>query len=634
MDILDIIIAKKKSFTGETETLTRQAQAAMAKANEVAGIIDDAQDALEAANTAQAAAESLNSYAQNIADELDGIKADISSAASAAASTAVENANADIAQIANNAAAIAAEGITDIETEDNNTSAVKSKNLKVRKKNIWSAFNILKNYTSKGNNEDGSMTQKAITSELNALNTRIDNLPANNGSGSGNISGNITSENAGSIVIVNDDGNIAASTIKENDLVLSQIISGSYTNSEIVGLEIDYVNKTCTRLQGAIGLNAGNDFNKFNAFGGRKRCIVKNDGSIIRFVTNEDTLETLNNKRIMVYQPAFYYMRVILSSVETANGIKINKEQIYVSDNKIAGFKLHPAFLDDIGDPVKYILLPAFESGTLRNTGTWELNDTQDINFNNDKLVSTVNTKPISGASQDFTYAAAEKMAKNNGSGWELTDMRFESLQQILMMIEYGTINVPSAFNIGITKINNSNNASLYTGSTVSLLNTSGRATSTDGNTEDGKCAISYRGVENPYGNIWRFIGNVKTQNYILKINNIDISFKLPQISNWINAFGYDSNFDWVYLPIETGNNANSTVPVGDFCFVADTGSITTSGIAGGMWNSEDYCGPFYYGFNMALDNYHYRSDSARITHTPVASSTIETNNYNLWLQG
>jgi hypothetical protein len=42
MDIIDIILASKKSFTGETETLVRQAKAAMAQANEVAAILQDA----------------------------------------------------------------------------------------------------------------------------------------------------------------------------------------------------------------------------------------------------------------------------------------------------------------------------------------------------------------------------------------------------------------------------------------------------------------------------------------------------------------------------------------------------------------------------------------------------------------
>ena len=35
MDIVDIILARAKSFTGETATLTRQAQQAMADANEI-----------------------------------------------------------------------------------------------------------------------------------------------------------------------------------------------------------------------------------------------------------------------------------------------------------------------------------------------------------------------------------------------------------------------------------------------------------------------------------------------------------------------------------------------------------------------------------------------------------------------
>jgi len=49
MDIVDIILARAKSFTGETKTLIQQAQNAMEKANEVATILQDAQDANAAA---------------------------------------------------------------------------------------------------------------------------------------------------------------------------------------------------------------------------------------------------------------------------------------------------------------------------------------------------------------------------------------------------------------------------------------------------------------------------------------------------------------------------------------------------------------------------------------------------------
>ena len=37
-----------------------------------------------------------------------------------------------------------------------------------------------------------------------------------------------------------------------------------YTDHDILGLQVDYENKRFTRLAGAVGLNAGNDFDKFS----------------------------------------------------------------------------------------------------------------------------------------------------------------------------------------------------------------------------------------------------------------------------------------------------------------------------------------------------------------------------------
>ena len=73
----------------------------------------------------------------------------------------------------------------------------------------------------------------------------------------------------------------------------------------------------------------------------------------------------------------------------------------------------------------------------MRANGEFVKDDKQDINFSTDKLVSIVNTKPISGYTQSFTYETAQQMAENNGEGWQLTDLRFESLHQMLMSIEY-----------------------------------------------------------------------------------------------------------------------------------------------------------------------------------------------------
>lgn len=639
MDIIDILIAKNQSFSAETAKLTQQARAAMAKANEVATKIDEAQDALDAA-------EAANTRAQEVADNFDALQEDVSSTVNSIVDEKIETAISSITSSVNeansnasSAQAAAAEAVTEVDVIDENTSAAKIKKARVRKKGDQQAYDVMKNYTSTGTNEDGSMTQKAITQALQnqktELETKIKNIP----SGGGSVSGNISAENAGSIVAVDNDGNITSSTITEEDIILTQIIAGTYQNNNIIGLEIDYVNKVFTRLQGAKNKTAGHDFDSYTMLGERKRCLVNEDGSIIRFLTASDTIEDIADKRIMVYQPPCYFMRVPLSTTTTANGIKINKEQIYLSDTKYAGFELHPIFKDKDGNEVKYILLPAYESGTLRANGEFVKNDSQDINFSTDKLVSIVNTKPISGYTQNFTYDAAQQMAENNGEGWQLTDLRFESLHQMLMSIEYGSMNLQNTFDLGLSRVNISGevNISSISGSTHSLLNESGRAESTTNITngatnvynEEGKCAISYRGLENPYGNIWRFIGGVEVKSRVLSYNGEEIDFKLPTVPGWISAFGYDENYKWAFLPIEC--EGNSSLPVGDYSHLTNNTTIN-SGLAGGLISSQDNCGPFYYGFNVTKANYHYRSDSARIMHIPTAGSAIELNNYRAWI--
>lgn len=625
MNLLDILIAKKKSFTGETESLVRRANAAMAQANTVAEKLEQAGEVLDAANSALSSAEAANEYAQEVMSDLDNMKTDVASAAAATVNSIIEE-----------------NTITSVVIENANTSAAKIKQAKFTKNGNTQTYEVEKNYTATGLNEDGSMTQRAITTALAAqkseLETRINNIPTGGGSGGGNISGNLDPEDEGKLVTIDENGHLIASSILEDDIIQLQLDASGLVDDTIVGLEIDYLNKTFTRLQGAERLLAGNGFDKYSMYGGRKRCIVDEYGNIIKFLTTEDTLSSIENERIMVYQPPVYYCRKILSSSNLSQGIRITKEQILISEKARKGYTLHPIFKDANGNAVKFVLLPAYESGTLRSNGEIERNDTQNINFANDKLISTVNIKPISGVNQDFTITAAKQMAENNGEGWYLTDLRFESLQQILMIIEFGALNMQNAFNKGITNLssNYNGNKGCTTGSTHGLLNTTGQASETTSrmdstytyNTE-GSCSISYRGVENPYGNMWRFIDNFNCNYHTMKHNNISINFNLPNESNWINCFGYDPAHDWVFLPIETSNGANSSLPIGDYVFSGSPSKITV-GLAGGFSTSAENAGLFYYAFDNDY-NGHYRSVSGRVMFIPTANSLTETTNYNLW---
>ena len=347
----------------------------------------------------------------------------------------------------------------------------------------------------------------------------------------------------------------------------------------------------------------------------------------------------------MVYQPAFYYLRVPISTTLTANGVKINKEQLYISSTKQPGYTLHPAFYDDNGDPIKFILLPAFEGSALRANGSFETNDAQDINFETDKLVSTIGVKPISGKTQNFTLQNAIRMAENNGNGWHLTDIKSESLQQMLMIIDFVSLNMQNAFQTGPTNIPDISGqmAVAITGSTIDLETgkassttaTNGATTRTSSN--NGQCSITYRGVENPYGNLWRFVDGIQIdEGYYYKISEgndiISLNFKAPTASGWISRFGYDERKDWLFLPIEVNSdNANSNLPVGDYLYSREDTAQVNCCIIGGYSNSKENSGIFYYGLNLPYENYHYQSDSARVMFKPTADSEIEGTNYDLW---
>lgn len=686
MDIIDILIAKKKSFTGETESLVRQAQEAMAKANEVAAKIEQVDTILAAAEDAQTAAEEANTRAQEIAEQFDALAEDLDTAVQESASaviddkinaaittineslstidTNVQNAQttATAAQTTANSAQItageaqtaAAEAVTEVEVIDNNTNAVKVKNLKTRKKGIQNSYNIMKNYTSTGVNEDGSMTQKAITDKFNEINTTINNI--NNNSGTTNLG----PENQNKIVIVGTDGNIIPSYLTEEDIVNNLINGGTYQAINAVGISIDYINKATERTQLAIGLSQGDEFDQFEMYGGRKRCIVNRDGQILAWYGEEGYIEDGSAGQVMIYQPKFYYNRNIISLEDSARGKIVRKENLTISTTAQTGFKIHPLFVDENGEELDYVLLPAYESAYYDlSEDALVIDDGPNIDFTEDYLMSIAGTKPISGVNKALSISAAEQLANNIGEGWHITNMAAESVNQMLEMIEFGALNGQVALEEGIVYLptNIGINGASITGSTSALGNKSGAAIKTMNEyngiyteyTEPGYRAISYRGFENPWGNIYRYIAGINLYgdglsgsgipyictdfNYTPGTNGENyqsLRFQVSPSSGWVSGMGYRSDtFDWVYLPIEA-EGATSLLPVGDFIWISkDLNGINTISI-GGTQRQRDNCGLFYYMCDQA-HNLYSSSQSARIMHIPNKNSLVYQANIASW---
>lgn len=628
MDIIDIILASALSPQGQVTTYAAKA----AKA---------AQDATTAASQASSAVSNIDSITQQTVSNNELAAETI--AALQEALDELENSGVNIEAVDAEVKKL---------THDIITSTASNYILKTLTTNYpdntTDDDEVIKLYTSAGQNTDGTMTQKAISDAISA------------GGGSSSIHFDIDQE--GHILIVDDNGNINPSMVSIDDLIEALMKTDSYHLKDAFGVEIDYTEKTFTRSNKAEIPSSAADFNNYSFLGGRMRCNVADDGTIRAFYGDASYRDDGSNGQVMVYQPKFYYQRGIVSSHEIANqGTAIDKEFLILSDKKQNNqFKLHPIFINEAGDEVEYVLLPAYE-GSLYDASedNYDRNGGATIDYNFDKLCSVATSKPIAGISgANLTIINAEQLARNRGYGWHITNMAAENVTQMLITAEFGTMNGQTAIERGIVDLSNipGKNCSSITGSTSGLGNATGAAAETVNEISgaftpyeiEGKRAISYRGVENPWGNLWTFVGgvcavgdgnNLGGQIYMAKGYDYTISasdttnynaipLNLPNSSGWIYRFGYcGPDYDWLYMPIEcSSTNANSALPVGDKILVNSALNGIQTCILGGTAAAQENGGAFYYSFaDIAIDSDGHAT-GANLMFIPPINSNYEAN--------
>ena len=415
--------------------------------------------------------------------------------------------------------------------------------------------------------------------------------------------------------------NPASTNLVQNGVVSSAIrdlqqLTGFDTN-DVVGVCIDFENKTWTRLANAQGKSAGADFDQFLPFGGRKRCILDDTGAVLKYYGDTGYVEDGSLGQVMVEQPKFYYKVVPLkldknTTSAGSKGFKIRKANYFISATPHVGFKVHPAFVKPDGTERDFYYIGAYEACIYDvSASAYILDDAQVADFANDKLSSIADVRPISGLSQDLTRPNVELLAQHRGSNWHGMYTQIAMAEFLLMFVE-GAGNLQNVFGLGVTSQsdNSSYNCAGYTGSTASLGNASGQATSTKDytgteQTANGRRAFSYRGCENEYGNIWKFVygmniwGNgtmdggepyvcLNPANFAESQNSGNyegVGFTVTNANGYINALAYgDEKYDWMLMPNEVGNGGDSNLPVGDYDYVTVNLNDYRIALLGGTW--------------------------------------------------
>lgn len=668
----------KKEVIAAKDAVDKDVDAVQQKLNAASTALTNLQNATSAANTAKTNLQNATNTANTAKSNLTSATSTANTAksnveaATNAAKTAISNANAaktNLEKVITSATTTQSnlQGVIDNanqikgQLDSSNATAVTSK------KNLDSAISdasVAKSQLQEVINSASSV-KTSLSNVISTANTAKSNLDTSVATAN-NVLQSLSAENASAASNIDE--------LKSENFNSQEILSGvadiraylGITADDIVGIQVDYKNKTFKRLAGAANLTKGSDFDKFTMFGGRKRCNVADDGSIVAWYGDADYKEDGSMGQVMVYQPKFYYLvcPVEYDPIDTGIGYHLRKANYYVSEKPRAGFRLHPAFYDASGNEIDYFLTSAYEGSIYdASASAYLLNDEQVMNTGEDKFSSIAGARPASGSSQNLTRPNIEAMAQNRGTNWHGDLIKQVSAEQMLMIIEMGMMNLQTAIAQGVVSLpwtTGSDTTSSYaaaTGSTASLGNGTGRAEKTttyEGGvakeyTVDGKTSVCWRGKENFWGNIWKFVyginiwGNGKMgggQPYICSDfsfaesknsgNYEPAGFTVTNANGYISAMGYSTACDWLFIASEC--LGNSSLPVGDYTYI--TVNLNGYRIArlGGGWSHGGGAGGFYWGLT-AGGGLRYRDIGGRLVYIPTRDSATYTAAIEAWKQ-
>lgn len=668
----------KKEVIAAKDAVDKDVDAVQQKLNAASTALTNLQNATSAANTAKTNLQNATNTANTAKSNLTSATSTANTAksnveaATNAAKTAISNANAaktNLEKVITSATTTQSnlQGVIDNanqikgQLDSSNATAVTSK------KNLDSAISdasVAKSQLQEVINSASSV-KTSLSNVISTANTAKSNLDASVATAN-NVLQSLSAENASAASNIDE--------LKSENFNSQEILSGvadiraylGITADDIVGIQVDYKNKTFKRLAGAANLTKGSDFDKFTMFGGRKRCNVADDGSIVAWYGDADYKEDGSMGQVMVYQPKFYYLvcPVEYDPIDTGIGYHLRKANYYVSEKPRAGFRLHPAFYDVSGNEIDYFLTSAYEGSIYdASASAYLLNDEQVMNTGEDKFSSIAGARPASGSSQNLTRPNIEAMAQNRGTNWHGDLIKQVSAEQMLMIIEMGMMNLQTAIAQGVVSLpwtTGSDTTSSYaaaTGSTASLGNGTGRAEKTttyEGGvakeyTVDGKTSVCWRGKENFWGNIWKFVyginiwGNGKMgggQPYICSDfsfaesknsgNYEPAGFTVTNANGYISAMGYSTACDWLFIASEC--LGNSSLPVGDYTYITVNLNGYRIALLGGRWAYGGSAGGFCWNLSTGV-GYRSRNIGGRLVYIPTRDSATYTAAIEAWKQ-
>ena len=458
------------------------------------------------------------------------------------------------------------------------------------------------------------------------------------------------------------------------------------TRRKVYGVQFDTAatSPACTRIADAAPLIVS-DFDNVYPWCEMRRCAVTISGGKKSIVYEGETGYSVNGSagNVMVEIPAFYVCREKIGTTE----------RWLISGTQYGGFELHPWFIEPDGSAVTHRYYGAYEaqdsnSGIFSRSGaTPYKGQNQTDNYLRDKFAAagfrrhtiqawsalqylfviehaTRNSQSVYNGSTyqlyfypEGEYSACEivraittvdghsRLQMDRGAMYSGNSLLFASPGE---QVYIGTTASDGSIRtiLAVSSDENSTYVTVdgalitlttglaiagipqYTGHTDALTTPSGYAPGEDTHV----APFRYRGIENPWGNLWEVLDGLWFKNGVWYITNdpsvtsisaMDaLTYAAPKIAandksaeNWISGMGYDVNNRAYALPGSIFTDAGTVVDIttdagvvtragvtlrgqkyyGDALYTTDDTSLTLFFAVGGGWDHHENAGLFCY---------------------------------------
>ena len=281
----------------------------------------------------------------------------------------------------------------------------------------------------------------------------------------------------------------------------------------------------------AVGTGSGSSpFDSYMPWMGMEEYTLNNETGRVSAKKGDPGFTRTNiNLPVMVKIPEFYY------KIERVGSIF----RYYVADGPVDGLSLHPGSGDNY--------LGRYEAGEA-SSGTMG------------PILASYSGKTPSVSK---TRSEFRDRARNMASGFQLRDIAAWCAYDLLYLVEYADWDSQKKIGPGIVN----DTAAHKTGETDAMVYHTGRANSGDNS------AVQYRGIENPWGNVWEWVDGINFNNYAPVICTDPTKYADDTTTNYTVAgvplggsgstktLGISTNLPWAYLPREPGGSETTYIP-------------------------------------------------------------------------